>query len=260
MWKEYEAVGRRHHDEPFGNYLTALLGRGMLAEAELIARGEAESGRVGMMNFVAWHYATSADPTLRDGDKAMRLAQQAVAATDRKECRILDTLAAAHAEVGDFARAVRVQQEAIDLVPDEELEHRKQHESRLRSYQAAIPYRDASSLALRALELLVAGNYIEAEPIARECLEARQVAMPDRWLTFNAMSMLGGALLGQGQYAEAEPLLLSGYKGMKQREDTIPAQGKVRLQETLERLVQLYEAWDKPDQAAEWKQTLAQLE
>ena len=39
-------------------------------------------------------------------------------------------------------------------------------------------------------------------------------------------SMLGGALLGQKKYAEAEPLLLAGYEGMKARADKIPPQGK----------------------------------
>ena len=41
---------------------------------------------------------------------------------------------------------------------------------------------------------------------------------PDTWTTFNTKSMLGGALLGQKKYAEAEPLLLKGYAGMKRRE------------------------------------------
>src|SRR5208283_258415 len=37
----------------------------------------------------------------------------------------------------------------------------------------------------------------------------------------------------------AEPLLLAGYEGMKQRGKTIPPQGKIRLPEAIERLVQL---------------------
>jgi hypothetical protein len=68
--------------------------------------------------------------------------------------------------------------------------------------------------------------------------------------------MLGGSLLGQKKYAEAEPLLLSGYQGMKQREDKIPAEGKPRLKEAQRRLVQLYEATGRPDKAAEWKKKL----
>ena len=72
--------------------------------------------------------------------------------------------------------------------------------------------------------------------------------------------MLGGSLLGQKKFAEAEPLLLSGYEGMKQREARIPSAGKIRFQETFQRLVQLYEATGRPDQAAEWKQKLAEFE
>jgi hypothetical protein len=79
---------------------------------------------------------------------------------------------------------------------------------------------------------------------------------PDAWTTFNTRSMLGGALLGQKKYADAEPLLLQGYEGMKERETKIPAQGKIRLTEALERLVQLYEATGKKDQAAEWRKKL----
>jgi hypothetical protein len=62
--------------------------------------------------------------------------------------------------------------------------------------------------------------------------------------------MLGGALLGQKKYAEAEPLLLAGYQGMKQRQQSIPPQGKIRLPEAALRLVQLYEALGKKDEVA----------
>ena len=78
-------------------------------------------------------------------------------------------------------------------------------------------------------------------PLLRECLRIREQKEPDDWRTFNAKSMLGASLLGQEKYAEAEPLLLSGYEGMKQREEMIPPQGKARLTEAIERLVQLYE-------------------
>jgi hypothetical protein len=68
--------------------------------------------------------------------------------------------------------------------------------------------------------------------------------------------MLGGALLGQKKYAEAEPLLLQGYEGMKQREARISATGKFGLTKALERLVQLYEATGQKDKAAEWRKKL----
>ena len=65
--------------------------------------------------------------------------------------------------------------------------------------------------------------------------------------------------MGQKKYAEAEPLLLAGYEGMKQREAKIPPQGKVRLTEALERLVQVDEALEKKDEAAKWRKELEAL-
>ncbi len=64
---------------------------------------------------------------------------------------------------------------------------------------------------------------------------------------------LGAALLGQKKYADAEPLLLKGYEGMKQREKTIPPQGSTRLPEALDRLIELYTATNKPDEARKWR-------
>ena len=58
---------------------------------------------------------------------------------------------------------------------------------------------------------------------------------------------------------DAEPSLRSGYEGMKARESAIPAAVRqTRLQEALQRLVQLYEETNRPEQAAEWKQRLAE--
>jgi eukaryotic-like serine/threonine-protein kinase len=63
-------------------------------------------------------------------------------------------------------------------------------------------------------------------------------------------------LIGQGRYAEAEPLVVTGYESMKSREASIPPEGKVRLNEAAERVVWLYEAWNKPEKANEWKARL----
>ena len=49
---------------------------------------------------------------------------------------------------------------------------------------------------------------------------------PDAWTTFNAKSLLGEALAGQTKYADAEPLLLAGYEGLKAKEKDHAAGGK----------------------------------
>jgi tetratricopeptide (TPR) repeat protein len=171
---------------------------------------------------------------------------------------ILDTLAAAYAEAGQYTNAVKVQKEAIALLQNEE--QKKDYASRLRLYESGSPYHDHGALAERTQALLLEEKFAEAEALAQECLALREKLIPDDWRTSNARSLLGGALLGQKKYTEAEPLLLSGYEGMTQRKEKIPAAGKVRLKETLHRLVQLYDATGRADQAAEWKQKLAEFE
>ncbi len=115
----------------------------------------------------------------------------------------------------------------------------------------------AGVAASLTLHFLNTGDFADAEPSARECLRIRENKLPDHVSTFIAKSLLGGTLLGREKYAEAEPLLLSGYGGMKQREDRIYYDERPRLKENLQWLVQLYEATGKTDQAAEWKQKLA---
>ena len=114
----------------------------------------------------------------------------------------------------------------------------------------------AGGLMLLGFNRLKQEKYTEAEPPIRECLAIREKQQPDSWLTFNAKSILGGCLLAQKQFIRAEPLLHSGYLGMKQCEANIPARGKIRLTEALERLVVLYDAWGKKDEADKWRKEL----
>jgi serine/threonine protein kinase len=114
----------------------------------------------------------------------------------------------------------------------------------------------ALALAQLGRFLLQHGQPAEAEPVLRECLAIREKKMPDDFRTFNARSLLGEALLGQQKYAEAEPLLLNGYQGLKQREATIPRTSFVHPPDVVEHLVRLYEACGKPEEAAKWRKKL----
>lgn len=115
----------------------------------------------------------------------------------------------------------------------------------------------AGDLANVGLKLMNGRQFAEAEKRLRECLAIRKDKEPDQWTTFNTESMLGGALLGQKKFADAEPLLLSGYAEMLQRAAKIPAQTKeMRLQEATGRLVELFEATrDKGETKLESKLT-----
>jgi WD40 repeat protein/serine/threonine protein kinase len=243
---------------PITNSAHWIVGQAKFPEAAALRGEPVERGNVGALNNIAWTMATSADPKVRDGQSAVDYAERVVAATLRASAMYLDTLAAAYAEAGQFTNALKVQNEALALLQNEGW--KEECAARLKLYAAGLPYRDDGSLAQQASALLDVGKFADAEAVARECLALRERQIPDDWLTFNTRSLLGGSLLGQKKYAEAEPLLLSGYEGMKQREATIPSTGKANLPETLQRLVQLYEATDRPAQAAEWKQKLAEFE
>ena len=95
-------------------------------------------------NNLAWLLATHSDPNVRDGTLALQLAHEAATATQHKHPAILDTLAAALAEQGDFGRASATITAAIKLLPtsgDTTKAFRRELESRRRLYQQKKPYR-----------------------------------------------------------------------------------------------------------------------
>src|SRR5437899_3267085 len=66
-------------------------------------------------NNMAWLLATSSDGSIRDGAKAVELAQQAVALSGGREPNFIRTLAAAYAENGRFSEAIAAAQQALAL-------------------------------------------------------------------------------------------------------------------------------------------------
>ena len=114
------------------------------------------------------------------------------------------------------------------------------------------PQATASALAVRGATLLLEKQPAQAELKLRECLRLREKMQPSDWSTFDTKSMLGEALAEQHQFDKAEPLLVSGYEGLKQREAALPSRDKFRVTAALERLVKLYQSWGKPNEANKW--------
>jgi non-specific serine/threonine protein kinase/serine/threonine-protein kinase len=152
-----------------------------------------------------------------------------------------------------YARACQKagQLDQADRLLRESLERRRKYKG-LRG--AALT---ADSAQYLALNLLMQKQNTSAELFAREALAIYERHMPDDWRRFHAMSLVGGALLGQQQYAAAESLLLQGYEGLQQREATIFAPQKQRVAESLERLVRFYEVTNQPEKARLWREKLA---
>jgi serine/threonine protein kinase len=136
----------------------------------------------------------------------------------------------------------------------------------------------SNQLAAFGLDLLRRGTLEtvrEAEPLLRECLEIRARAIPGSWLVANSKSMLGAAIVAVTELdpaltggtraerlREAETLLLDGHADLTDNA-AVPSPavaGGDRRREALERIVHLYDVWDKAEpgkgydaKAAQWR-------
>lgn len=82
---------------------------------ELMRRGQEQlPDRVDLANTLAWLLATSSRSELRNGPEALALAEHAAELSNAKDANVLDTLAAAYAEVGRFEDAVAAADRAIE--------------------------------------------------------------------------------------------------------------------------------------------------
>jgi serine/threonine protein kinase len=255
--KRKEKLGSDHPEtlQSMGNLAVAYEAAGQLDKAlplyeQTLAKKKEKLGldhpdTLASMNNLAGAYQAAGQL-----DKALALYEQTLPKLKEKlgsdhpsTLKCMGNLAGVYARVGKFDRAEPLSREAL-------ARQRKQGEPGSLA--------TASCLAQLGMTLLQQKKYAEAEPLLRECLTIREKKQPDQWQTFNTRSLLGAALAGQQNYAEAEPLLLQGYEGMQQREASVPADGKARLAEALERLVGLYEATGQKDKAAAWRLKLEQ--
>lgn len=93
------------------------------------------------LNPLAWMLATQTDSKLRDGTDAVRLATQANQLTGGTNVYVLDTLAAAHVEAGQYAEATRTAQKALELARAAgQTNLATQIETRSRLYEAGQPF------------------------------------------------------------------------------------------------------------------------
>jgi tetratricopeptide (TPR) repeat protein len=99
------------------NLARAFLQKGEISRAiaHFQSALEIEPADMEAQNNLAWLLATSAQPSLRNGEKAVQLARQANELAGGKNPVVVGTLAAALAETGRFADAVQKAQEAVAL-------------------------------------------------------------------------------------------------------------------------------------------------
>ncbi len=110
--------------------------------------------RSGVLNNLAWVLATSPKDQVRDGDLAIKYGTEAAELTEYKEAHILSTLAAAFAEKGNFADAIKWSTKAVELGKADEHEQLEQLENELKSYQESKPWREAQETEENKVPLL----------------------------------------------------------------------------------------------------------
>jgi tetratricopeptide (TPR) repeat protein len=95
----------------------------------------------GLYNNVAWTLSTSPDDSLRDGKLALTYAQKACELSSWQHPADIDTLAAACAETGDYANAVKWEQQYL-ATPNLTAKQIEDAKPRLGQYLAHQPFRD----------------------------------------------------------------------------------------------------------------------
>lgn len=289
LYRQRANLGHTHKSTlTTANNLVVVYGKlGRLDEArsvgeELIKAHNSSEGSEGRQKLIAMHNVATA--YLRLGEKELAIdlleqVQEGVASRGGEDTicpNCTQYLASTYLESGKHDKAIQLLEELLRrrrAEPGPELisalnQLGDAYELAGDSEKAEATYREALTLSRNsdgAVDVSMASlgrllirqqKYEDAESVLRECVKIREEKLPDDWKTFNAMSTLGGSLLGQKKYSEAEPLILNGYNGMKQREHEIQPAAKIRITEAVERLVQIYEAMDQKEKAAEWRKVL----
>jgi tetratricopeptide (TPR) repeat protein len=116
------------------------LGQFKQAQDDFVAAVRLGPHDADVLNNAAWFRATCPDASFRNGKESVELASRACQLDKWKDADQIDTLAAAHAEAGNFAEAERYQLKALSLLSANEA-LRPRFEARLKQYRAKQPVR-----------------------------------------------------------------------------------------------------------------------
>ncbi len=101
------------------------------------------------------------------------------------------------------------------------------------------------------------GQPREALPLLRQAIEQERRTLPEDHVDVaEVQSLLGECLVRLGELEEAEPLLLGSYPLVRDQRGARHRQAR----RALERIVELYDSWDRPQEAARYRGLLAELE
>ncbi len=182
-------------------------------------------------------------------DAAERLATKALEASTRLfgaghhlTLLIMEELALVDREEHKYVQAEMLYTKLLNL---EERALGREHPKRL------------ASMNDLAFVYLARREYANAERLASTALEAYRKRTTDTWNRYESEVLLGASLVGQHNYAKAEPVLMSGYAGMVRCEAKIPSGSRFKLKIAARWIAGLYENSDRQENAKEWREKLS---
>ncbi|MGE0131111.1 MAG: tetratricopeptide repeat protein [Blastocatellales bacterium] len=186
---------------------------------------------LGVIDYTKGNYQ-EAEKLLNEADK---LFSQYLGADYPQIAEFLYYLASIHCSKGDYARAETEARRAL------EISQQKYGPNHLRTI---------NSLVLLSKALISGGRSAQAIPYLREAMgkfRATPKSNIGKW--FNVAGILGECLTLLKRYDEAERFLSESYTGFQ----SIRGERSPEWEEARQRLVKLYEAWGKPEQAARFR-------
>ncbi len=178
----------------------------------------------------------------REYDEAERLYRQALELRRKlfgenhlKLTVTMNNLATLLAAKGDYAGCEALHRQTLAI---------RRRELGENHHEVATSLHNISTLLYRK------GAYADAEKMERQAIAIYQKSLePDHWMIQRSRSHMGACLTKLRRYKEAEEQLLTAYTGLK----TARGEQHDLTRRTVTRLIELYEAWGKPDQAVPYR-------
>ena len=247
------ALGDRHPDvvKSLNTLGGTLAMQGEYAEAERLLHEALATGRavlvtphpdeVNSLNFLSILHGSRGDhaQALSYSREALERARRLYGELHPEVTANLQNVAFELRDLGQYAEA----EQLFDTVLD-------------RAREQLGPNHPNVATALKNLAVLYsrAGNHAKAESLFREVLKIQRKTFPERhWEIASTKGLLGANLMAVRRYERAEPLLLECYSVFKEQ----LGEHHDATNSALRRVGDLYQAWGKPETAAEYRAMLA---
>lgn len=220
--------------DPFGQ-LNGVYGRKYEQHYLLWNQDENEKQMAKLHDRFAWRLATDGRPEARDGHEAIRHAKRACELTGWEDAEHIETLAAAHEEIGDFEGAIR----ALSLLVEG-----GEADPVLEAYRSG-QFVVRESRSERANREFIGGDAPGQKDDRGEFGDSSGLLKLVEWF------------LEEGDIDQARGILLSNYRRMKLNPERKLPRNKPYFFQSIDRLAHFYESQGEVGEAAKWRRVAA---